>query len=196
MKRRLFGKYTLSVGFVVLISLTVMFLILTVVCNNYISRTKHENLKKTCDNLADIIEDQHSASENAEFNIYRDARNYADFSESNVYILDQNGVITVCSCDEWGVDGICEHSGSQIAIDEIIKISQSDRHAFSDLGIYKELQFVAATKIGGSDSGYVVAATSTTAIKTLVISVVRIYVFAIVIPLLIMLLECCLYQAV
>lgn len=188
MKRRLFGKYTLSVGFVVLISLTVMFLILTVVCNNYISVTKHENLKKTCDNLAEIIaknDDDDLIS--AELSLYRDTKNYADYSESNVYILDNKGVITICSCDEWGVDRTCEHSGSQIDIDEISKIVEGDSHAFSDLGLYKELQFVAATEIDGN-GGYVVAATSTTAIKELVVSVVRIYLFSIVIPLLIMLL--------
>lgn len=187
MKRRLFGKYTLSVGFVVLISLTVMFLILTVVCNNYISKTKHENLKKTCDDIAEIIiQNDDPDFINAELSIYRDVRNYADYSESNIYVLDNKGTITICSCEEWGIDRICEHSGSQIDIKEISKIAEGDSHAFSKLGLYKELQFVAATEIDGG--GYVVSATSTTAIKELVVSVVRIYLFAIVIPLLIMLL--------
>ena len=190
MKRRLFGKYTFSVGFVVLISLTAMFLILTVVCNNFVSETKHETLKKSCDSVASFIEDSSANADNfsQELGTYHVMKNYMDYSDSNIYVVDNNGVIIICSCDDWENGQSCDHSATQLDMDTVSKIARSDRHTFNDLGIYKELQFVAATEIKGKNSGYVVAATPTTAVKELVVSVTRIYLFAIVIPLLIMLL--------
>ena len=190
MKRRLFGKYTFSVGFVVLVSLTVMFMILTIVCNNYISATKYDTMHKSCKSVSDFLENssQRLGDIPTEIGIYHVMNNYTQFSDSDLYIVDDKGIILLCSCDAWPEQHNCEHTGSQVDIDSVIIISKNDKHTLNDLGIYKNLQFVAATEIKGSNTGYVVAAAPTTAVKELISKVTKMYIFSIVVPLIIMLL--------
>lgn len=189
MKRRLFGKYTFSVGVVVLASLTIMFFIMMIVCNNFVSETKYDTLKKSCNSVSSFINDgsDKSFTHSKELDIYHVMKNYKEFSDSDIFVVDRSGIIEICSCDDWGKGQICDHSGTQFDTELLSEISERETHSFDNLGMYKEMQFVAVEKIGKTD-GYVVAATPTTAVKELVSRVIRIYLFAIVIPLLIMLL--------
>lgn len=187
MRNRLFNKYFITIASVVLLSLTVMMMILTVLYNNYLAKTKYEMLTKSCNAVAEFSEhDMPIASGNSwKRGAYYVIRNMASVSDYNIYITDENGIITVCSCSEWEKSGFCEHTSQRVAKPFFDKMSKEDYKGVDTLGLYAHPHYTVTQKLHLDDStvtGYVIATASTDDINALMRNVAKIYVLAAIVP--------------
>lgn len=190
MKQRLFTKYFLTTAFLVLISLTVMLMILTVVYNNYLADYKYETLSKTCESVSAFAESENGGIKDraSAKGTYYIMRNLAEVSDLDLYITDNEGIIRICSCDEWNIDGNCEHTGTRVDGNFIRNSVSENAKGLYTLGIYTKPHYVcsATVKVDGAAVGVVIAAAPLSAVKELMIKVSKIYALSAVLPICIM----------
>jgi len=191
MKQRLFTKIYLTIGVLVVLSLTVMMMVLTVLYNNYLSKSKYENLQKSCDSIVSSFSKNHvnlsdfSSEKGAHFMM----KNLSEVSDFDMYITDAYGIIRICSCDTWAQVGSCEHTDLRIDKKYFESTLKEQKGKLSTLGLYKEPHYVYSSVIyanDGSVSGLVAAAAPVSAMRDLLKSVVKIYIFSAIIPLALM----------
>jgi len=195
MKHRLFTKYFFATGVLVVLSLSVIMLVLTVLYNSYLSKSKYTSLEKSCESIADSYKrnNVNFSDTQSQKGIYFMMQNLSEVSDFDMYITDSYGIIRVCTCEKWGQGGSCEHTGVRIDkkyFDNALKNSDDDKKGqLSNLGFYKEPHYVSSyfiTAKDGSISGMVVAAAPVSAMRDLLKSVVKIYIFSAIIPLALM----------
>lgn len=185
MRQKLFKKQIVAIALIIFLSLSSVWVILTFVFNNYFAQEKYSTLQKSCDAVSDFGE--HVTEDNYdERALYYIIQNLAKVSDFNIYITDTDGVIIVCSCDDWIKDEICDHTGTEISPDIISKMLSSKNRTVGTLGMYNEQHYATAAglEIGnGKRIGYVVATDSLSEVRSFMIKISHIYLFSVIVPL-------------
>lgn len=190
MRQKLFKKYFFTIGILILLSLTMMMLVMTVVYNNQLSSQTQKSLKNSTEKIYEFIEgktiplgDTAKTAQTHEILSILSKTLSAD-----IYYTDNKGVIKICYCDDWGNDGICEHSGTELSGSFVGKTE--DYSGASSLGIYAERRYVCSKPVAdesGGVSAYIVSTSVIPSFKFQLEALWRIYIFSALIPILIML---------
>ena len=114
MKLNFFKKFFLVNTMVFLCSITIIVILLSIFIGNYITEDKKETLKENCNTIATL------SSQKSELDLYNDEsialfRSIFDVTEAELFIADANGKVTICSCEDWSLDGECEHNQKKIS---------------------------------------------------------------------------------
>ncbi len=196
MKHRLFTKYFLATGTVVVLSLTIMIMIMTAVYSKYISESKYESLKSSCDSVASFyIKNRSNIIDfESQKGLHYIMGNLSNVSENDMFITDSYGVIRICTCEVWGLTGQCEHTGTRIDKSLLDNAISGSKGELSTLGIYNETRYVSSSKIEGTNGeliGIVIASAPMSNVKALIKSTGKIYLISAIFPLVIIFV--CLY---
>ncbi len=187
MRQKLFRKQLGAIALIVFLSLSSVLIILTFIFNNYFADEKYNSLLKSCNSVSDFIDDITADGDAVDSNaVYYIMRNISNVSNFNLYMTDADGVILICSCDDWGRDQRCEHTGTQIDKNYITDISGKGGKTISKLGIYSNPHYTAMIELknsGGEKTGYVFATSSINEVTNLMKKVAQIYLISIIIPL-------------
>ena len=186
MKLKLFKKYFLMTSLIIIFSLSVMMIILSFVLNEYIARSKHETLYRSCQQVSEFVDEaMKSGEEITEKKLFGLVESLSQVSDSEIFITDSDGKVIVCSCDDWNSSGSCMHSNGNISYFDFSKNANDKGIGFSDLGIYKTPHYVAATKLQ-KNYGMVYSTASVSTISSLLSAVVKIYLISAVVPIILM----------
>lgn len=188
MKRRLFKKYYFGTAAIVILSLGIMLGLLVITFNRHISAEKHRELQNVCDSVARFYSDPKSSREDSlRQPTYFLMKSNAEMLDCEIYLTDESGAVTLCSCDEWGENGICEHIGMTFNIGELEK-TVSGKEKFGTVGVFKAPGYIAATALedNGKTVGYVLSAASSESIKAVLKKSLEIYALCAVVPLILM----------
>lgn len=191
MKRKLFIKYFLATSIVVIACLTLMMMIMTVVYSKYISDSKYETLKNSCDSLVMNYEKEPNGitTLTERKRIHFIINNLSRISENNMFITDTNGYITICDCDDWFRNGgWCEHTAKAISTKALTKAKESGG-LITDLGIYSDQRYAVSADITDAEGnviGMVVATCPISGLSAMFESIGRIYLFSAIVPLLLL----------
>ena len=189
MRQKLFKKQLGTIALIVFFSLSSVLVILTFIFNNYFANEKYTSLKKSCESVSDFAKYtvQNNEQNYNKLPFYYVMQNLSNVSNFDLFITDQDGVITICSCDDWIDEGKCEHTGMQIDKESLNSMLSDDGKIIGKLGLYSSPHYAAAVKIeceDGSKIGYVVATDSMEEITKFIRKVSQIYLFSVIIPLL------------
>lgn len=188
MKHRILKRYFLSMALIITVSLGITLLLLFITYNNHLSREKQGELKNACESVSDFLENSNKRGENNSlYPAHFVMVNISELLNCDVYVTDKSGAIAACFCGEWEKNGTCEHIGSVIGIKDLKKIL-SGKELFGTAGFYAAPHYVAATsiKVDGKTVGYVFAGASSESVKPLISNSLKIYVFASLVPMIIM----------
>lgn len=191
MRQRLFGKYFLAFMLIIILSLGTLMATLTLVYNDYVADLKYDSLKKVSESVADFAGGQlHTIDEAADNKgLYYIIKNLCAVNDSDVFVTNSYGIIKVCSCEEFGINGFCGHSGSKIP-DSVIKgFGRKEPKGIDNLDLYKEQQYFYSCKLVSKNDkqmGYVVAASSLASVKHLTKKVTRLFLFSSILPVVLM----------
>lgn len=189
MRQKLFRKQFGTLALIVFLSLSFILIILTFMYNDFLADEKYKSLQKSCESVKEFIESDMSRQENNydERAAYYITKNIANVTDFDIYIMNDQGVIVVCTCDEWGKNSECEHSGSQIDTQIVDKIISKHKSTLSTLDVYNNPHYAAANKIeiDGVKTGYIVATDSIDDAKVLMKRIAKIYVISAIVPLII-----------
>lgn len=188
MRQKLFKKQLGAIALIVLFSLSSVLVILTFIFNNYFAKEKYEALQKSCDSVHSFVQltTKNNEKNYDKYSFYYIIQNLSNVSDFDIYITDTDGVIGICSCEEWSSEGKCEHTGMQIESGAIESMMSEHGQIISKLGIYSMPHYSVAVNLESNDGaqiGYVVAAESMSEVTNLMKKVAQIYLFSIIIPL-------------
>lgn len=191
MRQKLFKKQFGAMALVIFLSLSFILIILTFMYNNHLAEEKNKLLQKSCVSVVDFVEYNVARQEISydEYAVYYIMSNISNVADINVFMIDSNGIIVLCACEEWGQNSECEHTGTQIDVKAIDSIINSDKHTLSTLGIYKGSHYIAAKQIKNDNNdnlGYVVATDSIDDVQGLMKKIAYIYIISAIIPLVLM----------
>lgn len=190
MRQKLFKKYFFTIGVLIVLSLTMMMLVMTVVYNNQLSSQTQKSLKNSTDKIYELLNgepvllgDDDSANETHKF-----LNTLSETLSADIYYTDSDGVIKICCCKDWGIDGLCEHSGTELSGSFIGKAE--DYSGASSLGIYAERQYVYSKALkdkSGNVLAHIVSTSAIPSFKFQLEALWRIYIFSALIPIVIIL---------
>lgn len=185
MRLKLFKKFFLTTSFIIVFSLSVMMMILSFVLNNYIAKSKHETLLSCCEEITDYI-DGVAENQEIDFDDFADVvDSISGVSNTDIFITDNKQTVIICSCDEWQTEGKCMHSTKLISSGDI----SDNAVGLSDLGIYSSPHYVAKKSILAQQNkkiGEVYSVASVSTVIALLETVVRLYLFSAVLPIILM----------
>ncbi len=191
MRQKLFKKQFAAIALIVFFSLSFILIILTFMYNNYLAEEKYKTLQKSCESVAEFTQDSISGQNIGydKYAIYYTMHNLSSVTEVDVFLIDTNGVIVLCACEEWEEAYGCEHTGTQMDIDVINSLVSDNKNTISTLEIYTNPHFTAAKAIKTVDEeniGYVVAADAIDDAEKLMKQIAHIYIISAIVPLVLM----------
>ncbi len=193
MKLRLFKKYFFTAAAVILLSITSIMIILTFVFNHFVAKTSFESLSEACSAVSDYMTEATSQEEIA-LEAYKDnlsvtVRNIARISKYDIFLSNNSGEITCCSCPEWQEKQECSHSLQPLDRELLQKAEGNEAYfAINTLGLYDAPHNVAILNIknGEQNLGYAIATMPITAAHTTIRKTMQLYLASAIFPIIIM----------
>jgi len=189
MKLNFFKKFFLVNTMIIICSILIIIALLSVFISNYITNDKKEMLKENCNTIVAMT------SQKSGFEIYNDEnielfRAISKITEAEIFLSDVNGKVTLCSCDDWGIDGICEHNEKNISKNVIDKAIKEDYNESGDLdGHFTNVKFTYASRLYNNKEdtiGVVFATIPSTNIRGFFNSIFKLFLFSSFLPIIFM----------
>lgn len=157
MRLKVFKKLFFTTSVVLLVTLTFVFVLLSIFASDVIAKQKYKTLDSTCDAVSSLI---FSLGDDFLEQTSDVAISLAEVNEVDLFVADSHGRIVLCGCEDFESDGKCWHTDSiikmeflkEVTTDGLLKLSMID-------GMYDKLNYVAAHKVS-ADSNYFVFAVS------------------------------------
>lgn len=188
MKLKLFKKYFFTTAVIIAVSLAGMLVILSFVLNNYFAKTKSQTLNQCCNEVSSYSKElEEGTIKGAHF--VKAINALSTVSGVNIFITDNNGKIQICGCEEWSHYGKCYHSERTVPKEKLENNYGENLHKLDTLDIYTRPHYVASKAITMADGkriGTVFSTAPVEAVRQLLSSVTRLYIFSAVIPLVVM----------
>lgn len=190
MRLKLFKKYFFTTFIIIALCMAAMIMILSVVLNSYLVKSKQNVLKKACNEVCDYIAvaaDDGGKIGKTELLQFFDS--VGEISDADVFAADIDGNIILCSCDSDGEAESCIHSGVKLKSEHIGEWYNARPFKLDTLDIYEETRFVTAEPLldkSGERYGTVFAVTPVLVVNDLLSTVIKIFLAAAVVPLIIM----------
>ena len=185
MKLNFFKKFFFVNTMVFLCSITIIVILLSIFIGNYITDDKKETLKENCNTIATLT------SQKSNLELYNDEsvalfRSISGVTEAELFIADVNGKVTLCSCEDWSLDGECEHNQKKIPQNIINKSLKEDYNESGDLeGHFSQVKFTYAKRLYNKNNetvGVIFATMSSTNIRNFFNSIFRLFLFSAFLP--------------
>lgn len=189
MKLTFFKKFFLVNIAVFVCSITIIVLLLSIFISNYTTADKKETLEVNCKTIVTMISQKSDTQilQSENIALYKAISN---ITEADLFISDESGKIVFCSCDDWSIDGICEHNQKKISQNILSKALKSDYNESGDLdGHFSNVKFTHASKLvnsKGQTVGVVFAAISSTNVRGFYFSILRLFLFSACLPIIFM----------
>ena len=188
MKLKLFKKYFFTTSLIFVFSLSVMMMILSFALNNHLAKEKYKSLSKSCAEVTEYITELSEGEiDNADF--VRTINAIASVSDEDIFICDSKGSITVCGCDDWMNNGECFHSEKIIPNDVLNTAGGKSSFRLGTVNVYKNPHYIASEPIYGDGNeriGTVFATAPLSAIRELMLTIIRLYLLSAIIPIILM----------
>ncbi len=190
MRLKLFKKYFFTTFIIIALCMAAMIMILSVVLNSYLVKSKQNVLKKACNEVCDyiaVVADDGGKIGKTELLQFFDS--VGEISDADVFAADMDGNIILCSCDSEGEAESCIHSGVKLKSEHIGEWYNARPFKLDTLDIYEETRFVTAEPLlnkSGERYGTVFAVTPVLVVNELLSTVIKIFLAAAVVPLIIM----------
>ena len=186
---KLFKKLVITIGLVIIISLSAIVMILSFVVSNYFSDEKYVQLSQNCDSVAEVVMNDINSAE-FKRNIFNVIAVQNEVSGVDTFICDNYGRIIVCGCNKFMLGENCAHAGKTMS-PNILKSALDEYFAVDDLNhLYKKSHYTVGKAIISADGtilGYVFSSTSAQSLRNLINKMYEMYFVSAIIPLIVML---------
>ncbi len=191
MKLKLFKKYFFTTFIIIAVSLSAMLMILSVVLNSHIAKSKQETLSKACEEVCDYIETAVKKDGSVgKTEIFQVFNSVADIADADVFATDTDGNIIICGCEPESENESCLHSGVKLASKHISEWYNAHPLKLDTLDIYDNAYYVTAAPLNNSNGeryGTVFAAAPILVVHELLSTITRIFLASAIVPVVIML---------
>ena len=187
MKLKVFKKFYYTTSLILLLTLTLVFVILSFAMNNAITKYTFEKLTKSSDVISTYALNSTDVSE-----LKNDVLNLSDaierINELDVFITDSNGKIIICTCNDYLNDGLCEHTDTVVNKSILNNIDDKNHLELTTLNDrFSSPRYVCAKRVSiGTETAFIFLSSDTVSTGELLKMLFGIYAVAAIIPLLFM----------
>lgn len=185
MKDKLFGRFFFTTFCIVILSITVMFVILSVFMSGYITYQQKDVLIKNCEAISDTINIDSEISEDNGLKVL--ISTLGETSSADVFITDSDGFVQLCTCDAFEKSGVCVHSENPVSDIMLINAQSDDYFALTNIdGMLSERVYCAACSASdenGQVFANVFAVSSPRILKYFHSSIFKMFLISAIIPL-------------
>ncbi len=187
MNNRLFQKIFFTVAISIFISITLVFVLLSVSVSSYLVSEKEESLTKNCYTISSVLSSQTTNSEGFYISLDGVVRVISNTVMGDVYVSDNNGHVFHCSCDEYNKFKTCNHSKGVIS-NNILGLAKENGSFFEVghlSGRLNNIYYTAATPFFNGDksvAGYVFISTPASQLKAMWSKLSKVIIWCAVIP--------------
>lgn len=184
MKLKLFKSFFVTTSCILIITLTLLFVIMSFAVNNYITDSRREILDKAVDSVCELY-----ADDNTHKDILLNIETIAKVNEAELLVCDNDGKILLCSCEEYFKQNTCSHSEDNISKEYLNELSSDKRFGITTMnGRFDDLKYVSFRENIETENGlvYVFATSSTVTLSDIMKIMLRIYLISAIIPLILM----------
>ena len=188
MKLKLFNKYFFTTAFIIIFSLVIMMIILSIVLNNYIAKSRHDTLAVACTEITEYVNSNSDSSDTVlQENFYSLLNSVSNVAESDIFIIDVNGKVLTCGCED---KTECVHFSASVPKKEINRdLADASRLRLSTLGIYQKPHYITLSSLTNSDGSHyatVIAAAPVSLVSNLLATITKLFLLSALLPLLLM----------
>lgn len=184
MRLRLFKRYFLLMGVIISISIVAVFMILTVVLNNYVVKNTYESLRSSCVEISQTVSSD-SDSEPAE-NFLSVSRAFSNVLGADIFVTDTSGKVIICACDEWQEESKCLHSSYLVPRAVIERSLNSDTAIVERMDMYINPHCIAVTSFETDKTYYLIATASMEQVGELMSKMIKLFLRVLIIPVILM----------
>ena len=191
MKLKLFNKYFFTTAAIIIFSLAIMMLILSFVLNNHIAKSRRQTLNLACNEIGSYLNSaiEDDSNVNRE-DFYNTVISVSNVTQSDIFITDETGKITICGCDEWQKTENCPHTQVTIGNEELNRhLERAESLHLGTLGIYQNPHYIALKPIYDSDNrvcSTVFAAAPISSVSNLLSAFTKLFLASALLPLILM----------
>ena len=184
MKLKLFKSFFVTTSCILVITLTLLFVIMSFAINNSVTDSKREILDKSIDNLC-----EHYASGSSDSEIYSNIEIISKVNNIDFLISDTEGNLLVCSCENFMDNNSCEHTELAISKDYISELDFDNPFAVTTMnGRFEALKYISYSKTTNAEGKDILifSTASTVTISEIMKIMLRVYLVSAIIPLILM----------
>lgn len=187
MKIKVFKKFYYTTSLILLLTLTLVFVILSFAMNNAITKNTFDKLTKSSEVISTFALNSENVSDLKD-DVLDLSAGIEKINEFDVFITGSNGKIIICTCNDYLSDETCEHTDSVVNKSILNKIENNNHLELTTLnGRFSEPRYVCAKRVYiGNESVYIFLSSDTVSTAELLKMLLGIYTVAAFIPLLFM----------
>lgn len=189
MRLKVFKKFFFTTSCILLITLTLVFVILSFAVNNYIAGNKKRELIADCDTVAAMALEQDDGTDYTR-SLLPVMRAVAGVNQNELFVTDQNGRVILCGCEDFHAYGSCSHSVTGVDPIFLDGVPSHGIFLLTDLsGRYEQARFLSVKRmISASDEpvGFVFASSELVSATEIFKMMFGMYAIAAIIPILFM----------
>lgn len=135
-KNILFRKFYLINVVTVLVSLFCIMLLLSASVGHYLTEEKRTLLSRYCNTFSGAFSGDPTPHNDGNLH---DLLTMGQIIDADVFIVDGNGKVMACSCEEWAEKGECQHTRSAVSADTMAKVLEAEFYEVGTLdGMYTD----------------------------------------------------------
>lgn len=182
MKLKIFKKLFLTTACLLFVTLTLVFVLMSVFVNDELAKSKYDVLNKCCAVITDSLINNFGDVTNVTYN---QIATLSDVNSIDIYVADTNGRIQLCSCDVFASNTNCLHSNTILSQKFLNGISTEGNLELSSIdGMYDKMCYTSSKRISISDNNsfYVIAVSHALTSTDLIKRILGMYAISAIIP--------------
>ena len=186
MKLKLFKKLFLTTSCVLFVTLTLVFVLMSVFVNDEFAKSKYDVLNESCTAVSKSL---FSNSKHAGESTHGLVRSIAEINDIDIYVVDNFGRIRICSCDDFESYRKCTHTTTILSKKFLDGISDESKLELSSIdGMYDKMCYSAYKKnaIDGKTFFYVITVSSVLTATDIIKTILGMYLISAIIPIALM----------
>lgn len=184
MKLKIFKKLFFTTSAVLIITLTLVFVMLSVAVSDITAESKYDILERACNVVTNIIpEDGEDFSDTAVAVV----ASLAEVNDVDLFICNHRGRIVLCGCENFTLNGNCLHTNTLLHSEFLSEVTEEGLYELSSVdGMYENINYTAAKRINAGSDYYVFTVSSVMSSTEYIKMLLGMYAISAIFPLLFM----------
>lgn len=158
MRLKVFKKLFFTTSCVLFVTLTLVFVLLSIAINDEFAKNKYSVLSNSCSIISEELTSGADAISDTTVAVLS---SIAEVNDLDIYLADRNGRIMVCSCDSFDEGRNCIHTNTILSSEFINNISSDGKLELSSIdGMYQRMNYSSSKKVTVDSYNYYIIAVS------------------------------------
>lgn len=185
MKLKVFKKLFFTTSCVLFITLTLVFVLLSIAINDELASNKYDILNNSCDRISKLLI---SGNEPNDDLVVSSVNTLSIVNELDIFLADKHGKIILCGCSSYEKNGTCIHTNTILGNEFISRISNEGKLELSSVGgLYEKLNYTSCKKaVAGTEIYYIISVSRVMSASDLIKMMLGMYAVSALFPILFM----------